>query len=711
LQIARKVAVSLLVCVLLFAGVCIFAFTNLFNIAETRFYDRAVLNGLNGELAAYTDLADGYLDGLQNRFSGILREDAVKNSFAVNRTGEDIYERGRILDLFGLSLPELLWTRFVDSSGNRIQYSTNLSDQIPADSGAARYRDYPDVPGYIPFDQQLLSGVNLRRIVFDEKNALIIFYFPFYDSMGIRRGEAMFAVPIRAFGERLIGSARIRVTDDVSIVSNPDGIVIGIPQYKTSLLKNAIVSVWTSGGTGPGRLYTPNSESLAILSAKTGQGVFVGLAVPEKLFLFPASLKALLIGSVFITLFVIFFLAINMKQDAVAVVQSRLKELQVSLMHEYYQLMGDMDWAVWRRELEQRRDDVRNELCRGIKIKKGSDIEGYINSFFNRSWDGLLAAIGSRTGMITTFDEAKLEAILSRILSSARPSGSDYDYEFQTPKYDDYDIEEFPSADAPSAGVPVAGDGQSGYTVKAGERYGDNALPDAEAGGFDEFEELGEADPDARFAGGMRADDWRELGEAGGTENASGQFYSSISLSAYSPKNMYASLRGSPDWTAASEFAEQDENLPELYGNDDQSSFEADEGAWLKSAGETVVIKPPKKTALDEAVKPSAFSANILEKDHLEEEVLAAKPVSGDGEPSYGDFIRGAPTAAPHNIFVKLPPETEAAEGGEPVIKKDSRGIDYINSAALTDPAADANDIDPEMKRLVESVLRKPAGS
>jgi hypothetical protein len=596
LQIARKVAVSLLVCVLLFAGVCIFAFTDLFNAVEARFYDRATLNGLNGELAAYTDFVGGYLDELRDRFFYILRNDAVKSSFSVNRTGEDIYERGRILDALCVSMPELLWIRFIDTAGNNIYHSTDHSGQISADSGTARHWNYHDPPEYIPPGRQPASGANPQRVVFDEENGRLVFCFPFYDSMEIRRGEALFAVSIRALGARFIRTAHIRLTDDVSIVSNPDGIVVGIPPHKTALIKSAIVSVWTSGVYGPGRLSMPQSDSLAMLSSKTDQGVFVGLVVPENLFSLPATLKALLAGSAFITLFVVFFLMVNAKQDAVAVVQSRLKELQVSLMYEYYQLMGDMDWAVWRRELEQRRDDVKNELCRGIKIKKGGDIEGYINSFFNRSWDGLIAAIGSRTGMITTFDEAKLEAILSRVLSASKPSGADYDYEFQAPARDDYDLEEFPNADAPSG---------------------------------DEEHEAETAESDGRFAGGGRADDWEEaeeVKEVDGGEDASGRFYGSISLSAYSPKNMYSSLRGGG--TAAA-------------------------------------------------------------------------------EPSYGEFIRGAPGTAPHNIFAT--PKTEAAEDGEPVIKKNSNGIDYINSAALTGPSSDANGIDPEMKRLVESVLRKPA--
>ncbi|MDR2803225.1 MAG: hypothetical protein LBB22_02920 [Treponema sp.] len=419
---ARKVAVSLLICVLIFAGFCFLSFTRLFDIIEARFYDRAILNDLTEELTADTEIVDNYMNQLKQRFLAVLSESSIRNSFWVNQSSDDIWERGRIFASLSEAMPGLQWVRFVDAAGNRMHYSTNPDDQIQTSGDTVFYKNYPEAAGYIPFDQQLLSNINMQRIVFDGGNERLIFFYPFYDSMDIRRGEALFSVSINAFGERLMENAQIKIGEDVSVISEPNGIVIGIPALELQAVKELVSSIWSTGGILRSRIYGPRSGALALLSAKTSDGIYVGRVVPEKLFYLPDSLKALFITAVFITLFVIMFLILNMKQDPIAVVQGRLKELQVSLMNEYYQLMGDMDWAVWRRELEQRRQDVKAELCRGVKIKKGSDVDGYINSFFNRSWDGLLAAIGSRTGMMTTFDEAKLEAILSRVLSSVKRS-------------------------------------------------------------------------------------------------------------------------------------------------------------------------------------------------------------------------------------------------------------------------------------------------
>ncbi|MDR0409619.1 MAG: hypothetical protein LBH18_04395, partial [Spirochaetaceae bacterium] len=476
MPIARKAAVSLLICVLLFAGFCFISFTSLFDKIETQFYDRAIINRLTNELEADAAFIDIYMNELQQRFSDILNERAIKSSFWVNQNSEDIYERSRIFASLGISLPGLQWVRFIDSTGNRIHYSTNPDDQILTDTGTLLYKTYPEVMGYVPFDQQMLSGMNMRRVVFDAENERLIFYYPFYDSMDIHRGEALFSVSINAFSERLIENARATVRDDIFVISNPKGIVIGIPQLDAASAKEAIASIWATGSLALSRVYAPRSgaDSMTLLSVKTNNDIFVGRVVPENLFALPIALKALMIGAVFVTMFVLMFLILNVKQDAVAIVQSRLKELQVSLMNEYYQLMGDMDWAVWRRELEQRREDVKEELCHGVKIKKGSDIESYIDSFFNKSWDALLSAIGSKTGMITTFDETKLEEILSRVLNSQGHSG--------TGAGEVEELEDISGAEEVLEDLDDVGVFESGKTAAAGNER------------FDEIEELEEAE-------------------------------------------------------------------------------------------------------------------------------------------------------------------------------------------------------------------------
>ncbi|MDR2343456.1 MAG: hypothetical protein LBD86_02860 [Spirochaetaceae bacterium] len=709
MQITRKAAVSLLICVLLFAGFCIFAFTGLFDTIETRFYDRAILNELNNELAENTSFIDSYISELQKRFSDLLLEDAVRKSFWVNQGSEDIYERSRIFASLGVSMPGLQWVRFVDSAGNRIHYSTNPDDQLVTNDGTILYKNYPEVTGYRPFDQQMLSGIDVERILFDSENERLIFYYPFYDSMDIRRGEALFSLSIRAFSERLAENGQIKVSDNVSVISDPNGIVIGISSLEIVSVKEAIASVWTSGGTAISRIYVPSFDPLTLLSLKTSQGIFIGHILPEKLFAFPDMLKALLAAAVFITLFVFLFLVLNAKPDAVAIVQNRLKELQVSLMHEYYQLMGDMDWAVWRRELEQRRTDVKNELCRGIKIKKGSGIEAYINSFFNRSWDSLLAAIGNRTGMITTFDETKLEAILNRVLTS-RPSYSDDDFKSGGQQKDffeeihsdgtdiEYDgIEELEGVDEET---PVAGPGEHYADIEELEGV-DEETPVAGPGEhYADIEELEGADGETPVAGPEEHYDGIEELEGADGENpvaGPGEHYDGIE-----------ELEGADGENPVAGPEEHYDGIEELEPADD-SGYSPDSGtlarmpdagpgfvpdrtgggisedtAWLNLAGETVGMRPaeiwaeladgeetPETTQKAPGKYPPLFNSRILEQDPFEDapfDGTGSAPLATAGIPGYGEFI---PTAADLNkLSFNIDPlydveEFDRAEDGE----------------------------------------------
>jgi hypothetical protein len=752
LQIARKAAVSLLICVLLFAGFCVFSFTGLFNIIETRFYSKAVLNELNNNLAADAEFIDNYLNELQLRFSDILSENAIKNSFWINQNAEDIYERDRIFSSLGISLPELQWVRFVDGAGGRIHYSTNPEDQITAGAETILYKNYPEVSDYLPFDQQLLSGINMRRIVFDGESERLIFYYPFYDSMDIYRGEALFSISIRAFSGRFAKNMQIKINEDISVISPPNGIVIGVPRMDSEPVKKAVASVWASGALVLSRIYASPSNPLVLLSEKTSQGIFIGLMVSEKMLTFSDTLKALMTASVFTTLFVVMFLIFNVKQDPVAVVQNRLKELQVSLMHEYYQLMGDMDWAVWRRELEQRRADVKQELCRGLKIKKGGDIESYIDSFFNRSWDGLIAAIGSRTGMITTFDEAKLEAILSRVLTAAKPGASD-DFDFQDAdegKDEETEIEYLPDADE------ILADDSAEVL---------EPLDDAPSGGEYDIEEL------------EGLDDAEELPAAPAADS-----FTNIPLNVYSPKYLWSMIdneeaasendawRKLAEKTAAMEPSEIWEELavnrerpevPETVNDADKSigvlngdileqdpfgidaepsDLDYDSGGLVdvEEAGygefilETVEEPPPAPVfsidplynvdefadADDDEVPDEDFSDAddaAMTLGHIDI-VSPVNEIFGGGNDGAGKTpakMRESETQRPAGSYFQFFPHDsgeleflEAVDEEESVIKK-RNGVDYIDSAALRAASGKTEKVDQKMKSLVDSVLHK----
>jgi hypothetical protein len=133
-------------------------------------------------------------------------------------------------------------------------------------------------------------------------------------------------------------------------------------------------------------------------------------------------MKIILLASFFFTVYLIIFLLFNLRQDNLTILHNRLKQLQLSLIAEYYGHKEEADWDRWKGDLGLRREDVRSELTRGIKTNPAGARE--IDAFIDRSWDELVALIGGRwerkpgSGM----DDEKLQALLSHLFSTMQNS-------------------------------------------------------------------------------------------------------------------------------------------------------------------------------------------------------------------------------------------------------------------------------------------------
>jgi hypothetical protein len=216
--------------------------------------------------------------------------------------------------------------------------------------------------------------------------------------------------------ERMVLQGQIKVGEDVSVISEPPGLVIGLPHAGKDALIPLISRIWSENILSLGRLNSSLTETnLSLISAKTIQGVFVGCLVNESILSFPLAMRVILLASFFITVYLIIFLLFHIRQDNMTVVQNRLKWLQINLIEEYYEHKGKLDLNHWRKQLEQRKGDVFSELKRGIRTKDS----GEIDFFIEKAWEDLLAVTGGRMERRADIDEEKLKSILNRFLLEA----------------------------------------------------------------------------------------------------------------------------------------------------------------------------------------------------------------------------------------------------------------------------------------------------
>jgi hypothetical protein len=426
-NIFQKSILSFLISLILFAGIAVLAFTGFFDLVEARFYLPSITRSQVRETARDAEVIENLLADLQSGFAGSLNELPVRRSFLSAQNAGDIFERSRIYGLLLESAQGLQSVRFVDAAGVEIHFSTYAPDIISQDASAVLYRHYGDDPGSLSFEMVHVPDKGGRKLTMDNARDRIVFSFPFYDFMDAYRGTALFTVSVRALAGRLVSAGRIKVSDNIVVINSPPGIISGIPETADAEIIAAVSSIWDSGLLGPTPFdSTVSGHSLALVSAKTSQGVFYGRLINEELFSFPGPLKALLLLSTFLTLFLTVFFCFNVRPDTATIIQDRLKNIELSLLEQLYEHKGDMDWARWTMELEQRRKGVHAEVKRGIRFGRHGFSGPDVDSLIDTSWDELLTLIGAREKSPAAIDEEKLQSILNRLLqnlpTAARPT-------------------------------------------------------------------------------------------------------------------------------------------------------------------------------------------------------------------------------------------------------------------------------------------------
>ena len=409
---SQKIALSFLISILLFGGFTILAYTGLFDLLETRFYNQAITSSIIRGKAQKTEIIDRFLTEKQAHFSEALNAPAVRRTFLYNQDIEDILTRERIFRSLHESSDGIQWVRLIDSGGTRIHFSTYAPDILRFDGEIPVFANYNEP--FLPYETIAVESGQAPRIIFDETASRILFSFPFYDPHDFYMGTALYSLSVNAIANLLTNERKLRFGEYISIISNPNGLLFGVTTAGEPPLPSQISAIWREGGERTARLFSPLSQDyMIIFSEKTSQGVFVGRIVNEEIFSLPQVMQIVFLITVFVTLFLIVFLLFNTRQDPVAVVQNRLKQLQVSLVEQFYELKGEADWTRWMRDIDMRRNEIISQLKKGINFNSATESSN-LDALINESWDELLVILGGRKE--EGIDEEKLQAVLKRVL-------------------------------------------------------------------------------------------------------------------------------------------------------------------------------------------------------------------------------------------------------------------------------------------------------
>ena len=414
MTVSSKAALSLLISLLVFSVISIFAFTGLFDKLETQFYNPYITAYFTEENKQNAEIIDQYLIEMEERFARTLTLPEVKRSFLPNNNDTDIETRWNIYTTLIERFNGIEWVRFIDFGGSRLLFSSYAPDVASLRDNYVYYRNYSNQE--LPFETIAVHHGETPKCIFDGKRERILFSFPFYDSLDNYLGTALFSISIESVLNRLLLEERIRSGYDIMVVPEPAGLVFGISASGEKALPIQVSRVWAEKmGESRDFLYHIIDSSMVLISTNTSHGFLMGRIVNKEIFLIPFNLKIIILSSLFLTLFLVIFLLFNYKQDPVALVQNRMKILQVSIIEQFYELKIERDWAEWIHELEYRRKEVSIQMKKGIKPvsqKQADDIDVLIS----KTWDELLAVLGSRKEI--GIDQEQFKSILRETLVS-----------------------------------------------------------------------------------------------------------------------------------------------------------------------------------------------------------------------------------------------------------------------------------------------------
>ncbi|MDR0553856.1 MAG: hypothetical protein LBG76_03530 [Treponema sp.] len=660
MTIPHKAALSLFISVFLFSGFAVMAYRGFFDLIESRFYNPSITKALTGEINLDTGAVEDYFSELEGRFAATLEEDAVQRSFLPYQNAEDIFERSKLYGLLLENISGLQSIRFIDAGGRRIHYSTLESDILRQDTASVAYRNYED--GAIPFENLAVSSQGAPKITIDQANDRIIFSFPFHDSQDVYRGTVLFTLSVYGLTERLAGEARISVGETVSLVAEPAGIVTRLPAIGQDTLISLIISIWNGGTQGLTALELADSTSSVLVSSKTAQGIFTGRFVQESLLNFSASMRLLLLAACFFTLYLLVFLLLNLRQDPLAIAGARLNKLRSLLIDEYERRKEDGDWSRWSGNLERRREDIRAELKKNLRPKRGKQ-EKELDAFIDRSWAELVAVINTRRPVPALIDEAKLREMVSHILHNSGLAA----FSNQTLQ----PAPEVKAVDAPKE-TETEENGEALEELEEAEELEEVQEFDADSHpeGYEELEEL-EAMND-----GSKTEELEELCEPEELE---------ILENEEEP--------GATGASSASDIAMQIElsPIPELEPDMTQEKLEE---------LEIVSPFPSILSGLDDTTVWAGSAAAMLESlDTNYRLSLLHTPFANESN----DVPASIPIPVPTPIPV---PSPESRDDG---IIEFREGINYVSEKALHPEQEDGKFLDQRLKNLIDSVLSKPA--
>ena len=394
-----KIALSLLISVLIFAGCVFLSIAGGFKLIEVQFYQPRVIANANDRLSSIEKAYGEYSSNLDNEFRKFLSEKSVKTFIERAPEKEAMNERGKLSALLYQKISGLNGMRLIENDGIHIHFSTFGEDTLTETSRLISYKNYTDA-NKIPFTLlEASDGEKQTKIYFDSIKNELVFSYPFYDNYTAYRGTFIFYVLGDDFTQYLIDRELVSLNARGTVCS-PNGFVFDLPITGRELLMKEIEQRWSRKIQNVEQLVQSDTKSENIFIITQGNDrIKIGEIRTQDAFEFSDIEKLLLLICLFITLYLIIFLLFNIRHDDMVIVCRRLRKFQYELLKEYIDRKDSMDWKTLSKEIAHRKNDVNSEIKKSLG-RRGKKHSKEVDELLEDLWTDVMSAMGGNVSVV-----------------------------------------------------------------------------------------------------------------------------------------------------------------------------------------------------------------------------------------------------------------------------------------------------------------------
>ena len=416
-----KFSLSLLIAVILFSVFAFLAFSGLFEILETTFYSPRVLSQYTFTLEETARNVDSFQREQLTRLEAIVSNESMRTVFRANQSQADIQAREGLVSRLRAEQSGFEYVLFLDNEGTRLHFSSR-SDDFTGTGAQRTYRAIEELDEQETMVDLVLEGNSTSEYVLLPDRNLFVYRIPAFGTEGIQRGFGLFFYNPRSLATRLIGAGMMRTGTSVQILSD-DLLLVGVSAIDAERIVPQLREVIDSETDRAVRLTTTDDIDVLVPSVGVGDMRFATIASAQE-FEIGVPLQVIILSGVFLTVFLIVFLILNLKQDSTVVLSERIKRLQISLLKEYVENRDEINFERWESDLRARKPEVVKRIRKGVgRVRKAEKEE--FDRLAEKGWDEIVDLLSRRASVHSegTIDIARIEKMMERVLQNL-PAGT-----------------------------------------------------------------------------------------------------------------------------------------------------------------------------------------------------------------------------------------------------------------------------------------------